>query len=718
MGKRKDSFKRDNRGMTLVELMCSIAIFACITAVIGSVLVVTAKTYRGGTAEASLQQEAQLAVNVIEGLIIDAGESVNYCYVDASDVRQDINSNSDIPTGDENCDRILEITNSSSMNNKIDIIYEVSAQRLMYQKTEAGALGTAYLLAENITDFDADISNYDATHNIVLNIGMEKDSRKFEAEYNVTSRNDDVKANPYSPTPSVDLGIGITELVLEPNQVYELPVTVTATMGLSTDFTCTLYKEPTSTSTAVANCADGKITITIGTEERGNSMNCMYLAVFSAATKADGTPMQHKTIPICIRRVEGLTVDMTQDDPTIGKYAAGTEYTVMSNITGTPFLGPRVNELDYECAYTVDWEYDFKIGGTATSPSTYFSFAEHDATNSTPAYVNVTLLTEMPANSKLTVKGKAMHPAGENKANAWYATIEDTDSLIRPGSPPVFHPDPSTLLRGDDFMVFDTASLTLNQPQNCEYRIFWRYRIDNEDGTYGDWTSYHRTVEGGLEQKINANESYCLLPNKAYEIEMIQGAYEGTKLKWPADPWLLDSTDGYVTGFEGFTADWDVADETTLASYAIRFKVGATILRYSEDEAGTSPVDSVGTETSPYVLSGSKNWYFVTPWLHKEKVSTYVKYVVEYRANMTDPWTAYGDISSWASKSNKGFTFSNVNNATDGYYRIGIYLENYPLKVITGDVLNPVVSSGLPATVNVPLYDFSTGQGVMYFKVE
>lgn len=70
--------KHDNRGLTLVELLCSIAILSVLAAAVGSVLVVSAKNYQRGTSEINLQQEAQLTANQIADLIIDTTAPLQY----------------------------------------------------------------------------------------------------------------------------------------------------------------------------------------------------------------------------------------------------------------------------------------------------------------------------------------------------------------------------------------------------------------------------------------------------------------------------------------------------------------------------------------------------------------------------------------------------------------------------------------------------------------
>ncbi len=72
--------KLGNRGLTLVELICAIAILSLVGTTVGGILIVSAQSYDNGMNEVELQQEAQMVVNQINDLIIDttATESVSF----------------------------------------------------------------------------------------------------------------------------------------------------------------------------------------------------------------------------------------------------------------------------------------------------------------------------------------------------------------------------------------------------------------------------------------------------------------------------------------------------------------------------------------------------------------------------------------------------------------------------------------------------------------
>ncbi len=68
----------DNRGLTLVELLCSVAILSIVGMTISSVLIVSADSYNRSNSEIQAQQEAQLVANQIDDLLIDATADVHY----------------------------------------------------------------------------------------------------------------------------------------------------------------------------------------------------------------------------------------------------------------------------------------------------------------------------------------------------------------------------------------------------------------------------------------------------------------------------------------------------------------------------------------------------------------------------------------------------------------------------------------------------------------
>ena len=62
----------DHRGFTLVELICTVAIFSIVVTGMGSAMVISARSYRNSNVELDLQQQAQITSNLLTNLILDA----------------------------------------------------------------------------------------------------------------------------------------------------------------------------------------------------------------------------------------------------------------------------------------------------------------------------------------------------------------------------------------------------------------------------------------------------------------------------------------------------------------------------------------------------------------------------------------------------------------------------------------------------------------------
>ncbi len=73
---------KENKGLTLVELLITIAILAIVVAAATSFMITGSKSFTKGNADSELQREAELTVNQIEDMVIDTngGLTVEYEY--------------------------------------------------------------------------------------------------------------------------------------------------------------------------------------------------------------------------------------------------------------------------------------------------------------------------------------------------------------------------------------------------------------------------------------------------------------------------------------------------------------------------------------------------------------------------------------------------------------------------------------------------------------
>ena len=83
--RKKFRIQKQNSGFSLVELIIAIAILVIVTGAVCSFIIITSRNYANGNNDISVQQEAQLALNQMSDVIIDATESINYVGYDESD---------------------------------------------------------------------------------------------------------------------------------------------------------------------------------------------------------------------------------------------------------------------------------------------------------------------------------------------------------------------------------------------------------------------------------------------------------------------------------------------------------------------------------------------------------------------------------------------------------------------------------------------------------
>ena len=116
---------KSHKGFTLVELICTIAIFSIVITGVGTAMVVSARSYQRGNVELDLQQQAQITSNLLTNLIIDS-------------------------------DRVVQADGNTLIVEKVEsgstIVYQVylDGSNIMYITS---ANTEPHILAENVQDF-------------------------------------------------------------------------------------------------------------------------------------------------------------------------------------------------------------------------------------------------------------------------------------------------------------------------------------------------------------------------------------------------------------------------------------------------------------------------------------------------------------------------------------------------------------------------------------
>lgn len=259
---------RDQRGLTLVELLVAIAIAAIVIVSVASFMVVGAKSFTSTSSEVNLQHESQLAFNQLQDLVIDTALGITYAY-EPSDGSGEVKVIADKENGSllipaDAVQKKLYLYNQ-------DIVYEViwdrATSRLFYMEysTEIDSNGKIVLgevevtesrMADYITDFNIDLTRLEKKRIVRVDMGFTKENKTYEASYNITIRNRIVvngELSDFTPTTSTPDGIISPEDVyVEPGQSYDLndllaPVVTSSTSVSSPSQEVRWYMDPATT---------------------------------------------------------------------------------------------------------------------------------------------------------------------------------------------------------------------------------------------------------------------------------------------------------------------------------------------------------------------------------------------------------------------------------------------------------------------------------------
>lgn len=215
--------RKDNRGLTLIELVVTVAIAMVFSGVILTFVAGASKSYRRTSAGAQSQIEMQDALDQIENLTISTNLSMYYT--------KGINKNTNITAdqkiaNDSDMDRPLAQSKTLFFGSQSEdgtksyysIIWNAEKKTLYYfsqilkQNSGTGtgetsgtgtggigggsSVGTEQVLAKNVTQFAADIHHASDQHTVRFKIVTQVNDREVEKTETVTLRNDVVIAAP------------------------------------------------------------------------------------------------------------------------------------------------------------------------------------------------------------------------------------------------------------------------------------------------------------------------------------------------------------------------------------------------------------------------------------------------------------------------------------------------------------------------------------------
>ena len=186
--------KNNNSGLSLVELVVTMAVLAVASTAIMAFLNSGIRNYQRGKEEADIQYEAQLATNQIVELLIDANKGISYSMDSWSPWDDSLYSNSDVPDKEN---KFFAIYNSDEYYlltwNQTDRTISYTE----YQKENPGdryptkTTSSNELLADSVKEMAIDLQNADTNGRVRLTFTFQKaeNGKEYTVNQYVTVRN-------------------------------------------------------------------------------------------------------------------------------------------------------------------------------------------------------------------------------------------------------------------------------------------------------------------------------------------------------------------------------------------------------------------------------------------------------------------------------------------------------------------------------------------------
>lgn len=186
---------KDQSGFTLVELIIAVAILAIVMSAVCGFMIVGSRSYTSVNMELMLQQEAQLTLNRITDIIIDATGSINYGDGERMVFR-------DSEFGSEPAVKVLVVVNQGDEENP-GLSYRFDwnrEEKILYFNTSDTPIDEEHsepvfkennraVLAEHVREFQADISQLEESGIVKISMVFEDSGREYRIANNVAARN-------------------------------------------------------------------------------------------------------------------------------------------------------------------------------------------------------------------------------------------------------------------------------------------------------------------------------------------------------------------------------------------------------------------------------------------------------------------------------------------------------------------------------------------------
>lgn len=665
-------FWANSLGLSMVELLAAVAILSLVAAGAAGAITVASTNYSKGSTDIALQQSAQVLTNFLTNLVVDA-QAVEYSE-----------------SGDD-CE--LKITDSFGMVSTVSYTGGV-----LYLNGPKGS----GVLADSLESFKV-INRYDRNKSVGFKFTFKSGSgRSFKSSFTATSRNE-VDTVIDGALILVDQPV----VLLEPNQyivinylVYTMGTVTDATLqNVNTGYIPANSEGLTDTHSSRYEITPGQVIVYVGDKENRESF---YVDLYTNAIDPETTaPYDHKRIMVKVRRVNNLITssiiteaagDVDETYPISVKLGDSTavyngDFNPLYEATSSyksPY-GVVFNEIkifdesdNVISHYTVSGNSlylvsgnDYLVGSISSKILDGTGAVASDFGNPAPDYeyiFNISVKSQIKYGSRVVFYFESNHSTGTNKTSkAYYDTTGSTLGVKGTWTIYVKKPtnlDDSRFQRGK-YVQFDPSEVTKKEltehySNGCgnSGEFVMRVRVDNGDGTYGDWSTFISGI-GQINDNGSNNGDSFIQDMTSYGFFEINKAYEFEVL------WVVRNSAGNIVApnYMPLRKAWATSGisyvgnepQATIYSCGNRFTIGAVTL----SNLSVTPCENKGVSVS--------------------------------FDNATSIWNTGAVLNNLVAKYPDGSTIGNVNDISDatenccstklynlreGTYTIGFYVKS------------------------------------------
>lgn len=423
-----------NSGFSIVELIIAIAIMVIVVGSVCSFIIIGSRGYARANNDISVQQEAQLAVNQMSDIIIDATRSINYVGYDSAN--QPVKALKDAEfafTPEKKAlivynlatdDGSLPSPSASPVASPAPTLQPVSDGRENYmfywQKddetlyfSEMGASGSfpmpgdadCVILAEHVTDFEVDLSQIEERRVVKLHMVFNVGGKKFEMTNNITVRNqvliNDAEIKELDKNKTVNVKIKEPYVILEPGEIYHFSIPKVTGMNLLNKTVVWSAEGEDEFDSGFKKPREDGI-LQIAANEKRQSFQ---VTATSEEQNSEDNQSATDTITVYVKRVTSVSLSKLSDDftgaeedrPQPTELEQGATFTIGATVDGVKLLSPCSGcSEDYLTDKDVT---DFTI----TAGASYVTMTGSSVTDA-----EFKLADDVPTGTKITIRATSV----------------------------------------------------------------------------------------------------------------------------------------------------------------------------------------------------------------------------------------------------------------------------------------------------------------------